>query len=124
MMKKFLLTLMMSLFLFNPATAGTLTFSHPSVMMHCLDQDSARHLAEVAQKRTPIRLDIGTCLPAQGFGGQIKTEHLDKFVLVSPIMEDWEGDQFAIFTIDFSNTTYWLIVYNPARIINMVGISA
>ena len=119
MIKKLLLILSLSLYLFNPAIAGTLEFSHPSAIMECADQDSARHLAEVVQTRESGAGDVGTCLAVPGFGSPIYKNLMAKLILDSPVMEDWEGDSFAIFTFIMENgTTYWLLIYNPEDILN------
>ena len=123
MIKKFLFTLLTMLVLstasFSSSHAGTLNFSHASVIMECLDQDSARHLSEVVQRRQPGLTDLGTCNNVPNFGSSIHKDFIGGLGIDSPIMEDWEGDPFAIFTYTFLNgETFWLIIYNPSDILS------
>ncbi len=119
MLKKLLLVLSMVLFVSSSVYAGVLTFGHSSALMECRDQQSARKLAEVAQNRRPEQNDVGTCLSVRGFGAPIRAEFREGFILDSPIMADWEGDKFAIFSYTLSdNRVVWLIVYNPEKLLN------
>jgi len=116
MIKRFLLTITTLLLLTSSVYAGNLGFSVASVLIQCSDQDSARNLVTVAQTRPPTRADMGSCQPVGGFGSPIDTQFVSRLVLDSPIMDDWEGDEFAIFSIDLDNKTYWLIIYNPKNL--------
>ena len=123
MIKKFLLATFLLLSSFSLAQAGTLSFTHASIIVLCTDANSARLLFQISQIRRPSMLEREefSCYRVSAFGGTINSKIKSSLEQVSAIENDWEGDPMAVFKITIDpfqdGSTSWFIIYNPADLI-------